>query len=57
MKFNGIEMTPREMAEMTFEDITEKRRLKEEGRLQADLYLSHKRKLIDKSNKQRLEKC
>ena len=57
MKFNGIEMTPREMAEMTFEDIIEKRRLKEEGRLQADLYLSYKRKLIDKSNKQRLEKC
>lgn len=57
MKFNGIEMTTREMAEMTFEDITERRRLKEEGRIQADLYLSHKRKLIDKSNKQRLEKC
>lgn len=56
MKFKGVEMTPREMAEMTFEDIAERKRLKEEGIIQADLYLSHKRKLIDKSNKQRLEK-
>lgn len=56
MLFNGIEMTPKEMTQMTVEDIAETRKRRELGKKQADIYIRHnKLKAVSNSQRKRMK--